>query len=172
MVLTYMDYRSELGFDGHPPCDCPGQHYPTMNWNVSNFSSLLNYDSGGGSKNAFFDSFLFVGSEWYPVDGQSVKFNWERAYVNDTAFKNQRHAQMKDWLGLLNVFVAGVKHLDAAAMQTNTRPTFVITIPYPDKRATRWGTVGGRVSECENPRLAAVEHCCALLAKHGVWCAQ
>ena len=147
MVLAYMDYRSELGFDGHPACDCPGKRYPTMNWNASNFSSLLSYTDSGGSRSAFFDSFLFVGTEWYPVDGHTVKFNWERAYVNDSTFKNQRHAQMADWLGLAGVFTKGLKQLDAAAVETNTRPTFVITIPYPDKRATRWGAVGGRVRE-------------------------
>ena len=43
MVLAYMDYRSELGYAGHPPCDCPGLHYPTMVWNASNFSSMLRY---------------------------------------------------------------------------------------------------------------------------------
>ena len=141
MVLVYMDFRSELGFDGHPPCDCPGPHYPSMVWNASNFSSLLRYsadDSSPGAK--FFDSFLMLGTEWR----NGVKFNWERAYVNDSSFKDQRHAVMGDWLGLLDVFMRGVKNLEAAALLTNTNPTFVITIPYPDKRAVTWGSVGGR----------------------------
>ena len=38
----------------------------------------------------------------------------------------------------------GVENLEVAAAHTDTHPTFVITIPYPDKRATRWGTVEGR----------------------------
>lgn len=42
------------------------------------------------------------------------------------------------------VFMAGVENLEVAAAHTDTHPTFVITIPYPDKRATRWGAVGGR----------------------------
>jgi hypothetical protein len=40
--------------------------------------------------------------------------------------------------------MAGVENLEVAAAHTDTHPTFVITIPYPDKRATRWGAVGGR----------------------------
>ena len=136
MVLAYMDYRSELGFSGHPPCDCPGLHYPTMVWNASNFSSLLRYqqsnddDDGSTARargDAFFDSFLFVGTEWY----KSVKFNWERPYVSDSSYKNQRHAVMTDWLGLLMVFSRHVQNLEAAAAETDTQPTFVITIPYP-----------------------------------------
>jgi hypothetical protein len=92
---------------------------------------------GGGNGTLFFDSFLFVGTEWY----NSVKFNWERAYVNDSSFKNQRHAVMTDWLGLLGVFSRHVQNLETAAAQTDTHPTFVITIPYPDKRATSWGAI-------------------------------
>ena len=147
MVLAYMDYRSELGFAGNPPCDCPGLHYPTMVWNASNFSSLLRYsavDRAGAARSSaggvFFDSFLFLGTEWY----NQVKFNWERAYVNDSSFANQRHAVKTDWIGLLHVFLQAVENLEVAAVDTNTRPTFVIAIPYPDKRASRWGVVDGR----------------------------
>ena len=50
-VLTYMDYRSELGFDGHAPCNCPGVHYPTMVWNASNFTNFLVHE-----ERPFFDS--------------------------------------------------------------------------------------------------------------------
>jgi hypothetical protein len=146
MVLAYMDFRSELGFAGHPPCNCPGLHYPSMVWNASNFSSLLRYTGAdeaiaASAGSAFFDSFLFLGTEWYG----HVKFNWERAYINDSSFADQRHAAMHDWIGLMKIFLQGVRNLEAAAAHTNTHPTFVIAIPYPDKRASRWGVVDGRI---------------------------
>eukprot|EP01043_Picozoa_sp_COSAG02_P040930 COSAG02_NODE_3351_length_6887_cov_19.626547_5_plen_253_part_00 len=52
---------------------------------------------------------------------------------------------MTDWIGLLRLFLQGVRNLEAAAaVHTNAHPTFVISIPYPDKRANRWGVVDGR----------------------------
>ena len=67
----------------------------------------------------------------------------------------------QDWIDFLHLqLTMGVQQLDAAAASVSPKqsPVVVITIPYPDPRATDWGTVDGKSLDLSklNDQVAAV----------------
>lgn len=122
IVLSYMDVRSVT----------PGNE--DMKWNQTMFETLLGKDqSTQDDTKPLFDGFLMIGISW---------FDNKQFYPGGTNYTIQQ-----DWIDFLHLqLTMGVQQLDAAAASVSPKqsPVVVITIPYPDPRATEWGTVDGK----------------------------
>ncbi len=121
MVLSYMDVRSVT----------PGNE--EMKWNQTMFETLLGKDKSTQDTKPLFDGFLMIGISW---------FDNKQFYPGGSNYTIQQ-----DWIDFLHLqLTMGVQQLDAAAASVSPKqsPVVVITIPYPDPRATDWGIVDGK----------------------------